>query len=70
MRSGSGEGKRNRVGAGLRILDVTTYAGQITSADNDRAGVKGRKARRGGVMKPGEGGRFCCRACAAYTVSH
>lgn len=40
-----GEGKQWRVGTSLGILQVTTSVGQIGSADNDRAGVKGRKAK-------------------------
>lgn len=40
-----GEGQQSRVGTSLGISQVLTSAGQITSADNDRAGVKGRKAK-------------------------
>lgn len=40
-----GAGQSSRVGTSLKISQVTTSAGQITSADNDRAGVKGRKAK-------------------------
>lgn len=35
----------SRVGTSHRIFWVTTYARQITSADNDRARVKGGKAK-------------------------
>jgi hypothetical protein len=48
-----GEGKLWRVGTSLGISQVTTSAGQIPSADNDRAGVKGRKAK---LEKRDEGG--------------
>lgn len=34
-----------RVGTSLGISQVTTSAGQTPAADNDRAGVKGRKAK-------------------------
>lgn len=40
-----GEGQLSRVGTSLGTSQVTTSAGQITSAGNDRAGVKGRKAK-------------------------
>lgn len=48
-----GEGNLWRVGTSLGISQVTTSAGQISSADNDRAGVKGRKAK---LEKRDEGG--------------
>lgn len=40
-----GEGQLSRVGTSLGFSQVTTSAGRITSADNDRAGVRGGKAR-------------------------
>lgn len=52
------------MGTSLGISQVTTSAGQIPSADNDRAGVKGRKAKlEKREMSVGEGGD-CCKNSA------
>lgn len=56
------------MGTILRIF--TTYAEQITSADNDRAGVKGRKAKPWKSDEAwGQEGR-CWKCSVAYAISH